>query len=123
MKSIAYHHVLQVGMVLHLILLFDDMLTLCCMVDLTAIVQLFQCQSGNLSILTHSEEEVAALTSMFPTTPLRILEGVFGEKDWDPEQLPVNRKRRRRISKAKRMEEVGNCRHRSGQSNLLNSSM
>lgn len=68
----------------------------------------------------HEEEEVAALTSMFPTTPLRILEGVFGEKDWDPEQLPVNRKRRRRISKAKRMEEVGNCRHRSGQSNLLN---
>ena len=49
------------------------------------------------------EKEVAALTSMFPTTPLRILEGVPGDKEWDPEQLPVNRRKRRQISKAKRI--------------------
>ena len=49
------------------------------------------------------EKEIAALTSMFPTTPHRILEGVPGEKEWDPEQIPINRKRRRQISKAKRI--------------------
>ena len=47
------------------------------------------------------EKKIAALTSWFPNTPYRILEGVPGEKNWDPEQIPVNRRKRRQIERAK----------------------
>ena len=49
------------------------------------------------------EKKVAALTSWFPNTPYRILADVPGERQWDPEQVPVNRRKRRQIDQAKHL--------------------
>eukprot|EP00435_Cladocopium_sp_Y103_P022093 s4393_g5.t1 len=47
------------------------------------------------------EKKIAELQAMFPEVPLRILERIPGEKEWDPVQVPVNRRRRRQIERAK----------------------
>ena len=47
------------------------------------------------------EKEVAELRTLFPEVPLRLLEQIPGEKNYDKHQLPFNRKMRKRIEKAK----------------------
>ena len=47
------------------------------------------------------DKKAAELQSMFPDVPLRILERIPGEKNWDPVQIPYNRRRRRQIARAK----------------------
>ena len=41
------------------------------------------------------EKEIAALQAQFPEVPLRILERIPGEKNYDADQVPFNRRRRR----------------------------
>lgn len=52
---------------------------------------------------TKYEKDVAELHAMFPMVPLRILERVPGERDWEATQLPWNRRRRRKIEKAEKI--------------------
>ena len=47
------------------------------------------------------EKRVAELQALFPQVPLRILERIPGEKHWDPDQLPFNRRRRRQVQRAR----------------------
>jgi hypothetical protein len=47
------------------------------------------------------EKKVAELQALFPQVPMRILERIPGEKQWDPDQLPFNRRKRRQIQRAK----------------------
>eukprot|EP00435_Cladocopium_sp_Y103_P069220 s75_g32.t3 len=47
------------------------------------------------------EKSIAELKAMFPQVPVRILERIPGEKEWDPDQVPYNRRRRRQIEQAK----------------------
>ena len=47
------------------------------------------------------EKNVAELRSLFPQVPLRVLERIPGEEAWDVNQLPFNRKARRKIWRAK----------------------
>eukprot|EP00434_Breviolum_minutum_P014564 symbB.v1.2.012841.t1/scaffold887.1/size155094/8 len=49
------------------------------------------------------EKKVAELRTMFPVAPLRVLERIPGEESWDANQLPFNRKARRKIMKADRV--------------------
>lgn len=46
------------------------------------------------------EKKTAELAAMFPNVPLRILEQVPGEENWDPLQVPFNRRMRRTLEKA-----------------------
>ena len=46
------------------------------------------------------EKQVAELQVIFPSVPMRILERIPGEKNWDPDQVPFNRRRRRQIARA-----------------------
>ena len=41
------------------------------------------------------------LRDLFPTVPVRILERLPGRKSWDPAALPLNRRRRRQVMRAK----------------------
>ena len=52
---------------------------------------------------TGYEKQIAELVSLFPDTPLRLLERVVGEATWDPEQLPFNRRVRRKLQLADRI--------------------
>ena len=45
------------------------------------------------------EKDVAALQAAFPEVPMRVLEKIPGEKNWDPLQVP--RRKRRQVKKAK----------------------
>ena len=47
------------------------------------------------------EKEVAELRTLFPEVPSRILEQVPGESQWDSGQIPLNRRKRRQLEKAK----------------------
>ena len=47
------------------------------------------------------EKQVAELQALYPQVPFRILERIPGERDWDPDQLPFNRRRRRQVEHAK----------------------
>ena len=47
------------------------------------------------------EKEIAALRATFPEVPLRILEQVPGDPNWEASQLPWNRRWRKKIEKAK----------------------
>ena len=49
---------------------------------------------------TDEEKQLAELRAMFPEVPLRILERVPGEKNWDVNQVPLNRRQRRKLQKA-----------------------
>ena len=49
---------------------------------------------------TDEEKQLAELRAMFPEVPLRILERVPGEKSWDVNQVPLNRRQRRKLQKA-----------------------
>ena len=52
---------------------------------------------------TDYEKQIAELVSLFPEVPLRLLENIPGEKDWNPELIQVNRRMRRRLQKADRI--------------------
>ena len=47
------------------------------------------------------EKEIAALRMMFPEAPMRVLERIPGDKEVDMRQIPINRKRRKQIERAK----------------------
>lgn len=47
------------------------------------------------------EQQIAELKVKFPEAPMRVLERIPGEKDFDETQLPLNRRRRRQIEQAK----------------------
>ena len=47
------------------------------------------------------EKQVAELHSLYPQVPLRVLERIPGERDWDPVQLPINRRKRRQLDRAR----------------------
>ena len=47
------------------------------------------------------EKAVAELAAMFPEVPLRVLERIPGESAWEADQLPWNRRQRRRIKAAR----------------------
>ena len=49
----------------------------------------------------HYEKEIAALRTTFPEVPMRILEQVPGESQWDVEQVPWNRRWRKKIAGAR----------------------
>ena len=53
-----------------------------------------------ISAETGYEKQIAELVSLFPEVPLRLLERVIGEATWDPEQLPFNRRMRRKLQQA-----------------------
>lgn len=50
-----------------------------------------------LDVLAEDEHEkrIAELKATFPQVPIRILERNPGEKEWDPDQVPFNRRKRR----------------------------
>ena len=49
---------------------------------------------------TDHEKQLAELGAVFPEVPIRVLERVPGYKQWDPKQVPFNRRQRRRLAKA-----------------------
>ena len=56
---------------------------------------------GEKKPATRQEEEVRRLREVFPEVPMSILEKLPGDEEWDPAQLPFNRKKRRQMEKAK----------------------
>ena len=50
---------------------------------------------------TEHEKKVAELQSLYPDVPLRVLERIPGYKNWCAEQLPFNRRFRRRVERSK----------------------